>query len=218
MAGRDHAVEVWVEQADCRSGRMTRPPLQVRRERPFGQVRHRCRSSAASCRRGRPSWPFHPDPTVASLPWTAPRCLSPPLQVGPPMMAIGCRREPSQLGPGRGAPRPGRSLSTECGRSRPFFIARLKRLAGLVGQASSLSACGRAARGTICPAWGWKPRNRQARGTVLLFRKAHRSRGYPSVGLRSGTPVERVRGGALDGSARVTRRRPPSARGAPRSA
>ena len=52
--------------------------------------------------------------------------------------------------------------------------ACLKRLAGRVGQASSLSACGLPARGTACLAWGWKPRDRQARGTVLLSRQALR--------------------------------------------
>ena len=67
LAGRDHAVEVRVGRVDCRSGRMARPPPQVRRERSLAKVRGRCRSSAARCRRARPSWPFPPDPTGPSL-------------------------------------------------------------------------------------------------------------------------------------------------------
>ena len=67
LAGRDHAVEVRVGRVDCRSGRMARPPPQVRRERSLAKLRGRCRSSAARCRRARPSWPFPPDPTGPSL-------------------------------------------------------------------------------------------------------------------------------------------------------
>ena len=36
LVGRDHSADIRVERVDCRSGRMTRPPLQVRRERFFG--------------------------------------------------------------------------------------------------------------------------------------------------------------------------------------
>jgi len=44
--------------------RVEHPSLWVRREGNFGWVRYRCRNSAASCRRARPSWPFHPDPSA----------------------------------------------------------------------------------------------------------------------------------------------------------
>ncbi len=118
---RNDAVEVWVEQATGLLRPATRLPLWVRRGCTLRCARWRCRNSAASCHRERPSWPCHPDPIA----WSRLR-------------------------------------------------ACLKRPAGLVGQASSLSACGLPARGTTCPAWGWKPRNRQARGTVLLFRQAPR--------------------------------------------
>ena len=57
----------------------------------------------------------------------------------------------------------------------PPLKACLKRGAGRAGKASSHSARGFPARGTACPAWGWKPRNRQARRTVLLFRQAPRT-------------------------------------------
>ena len=62
---RNAAVEVWVEQATGLLWRATRPPLWVRRECTLWCARCLCRSSAASCRRERPSWPFHPDPSAS---------------------------------------------------------------------------------------------------------------------------------------------------------
>ena len=52
--------------------RANRPSLWVRRKCNFWWARRRCRSSAASCRRERPSWPCYPDPSA----WFPPRaCL-----------------------------------------------------------------------------------------------------------------------------------------------
>jgi len=57
---RNHAVEGWVERATGPMWRATRPPLWVRRGCTLWCAGWRCRNSAASCRRERPSWPFHP--------------------------------------------------------------------------------------------------------------------------------------------------------------
>ena len=61
---RNDAVAVWVEQATGLLWRATRPPLWVRRECILWFARLRCRNSTASCRRERPSWPCHPDPST----------------------------------------------------------------------------------------------------------------------------------------------------------
>ena len=53
-----------MEQATGLLWRATRPPLWVRWEGTLWCARCRCRNSAASCRRERPSWPCHPDPSV----------------------------------------------------------------------------------------------------------------------------------------------------------
>jgi hypothetical protein len=62
---------VWVERATGPLWWATRPPRLVRPERTICFTRWWCRSSAASCRRGRPSWPFHPDPIESFRPSVA---------------------------------------------------------------------------------------------------------------------------------------------------
>jgi len=53
-----------VERATGPLRRAPRPPLWVRRAGTIWFDRRPCRSSAASCRRERPGWPFHPDSTA----------------------------------------------------------------------------------------------------------------------------------------------------------
>jgi hypothetical protein len=53
---------ILVERATGPLWRATRPPRSVRRARGSWIESSRCRSSAASCRRERPGWPFHPNP------------------------------------------------------------------------------------------------------------------------------------------------------------
>ena len=89
--------------------------------------------------------------------------------------------------------------------------ACLKKSADLVGQASSLSACGLPARGTACLAWGWKPRNRQARGTVLLFRQALRRNHADGSGWHGQRAHQRVDSRRTQSGGRVARHNRPVA-------
>ena len=66
---------VWVERATGPLRRATRLPLLVRQAGLVWFDRSPCRSSAAGCRRERPSWPFHPD-SVATFRLRCASCRS----------------------------------------------------------------------------------------------------------------------------------------------
>ncbi len=63
------STDAWVERATGPLRRATRPPLVLRRERTNQFECSLCRSSAASRRRERPGWPFHPEQSARLLVW-----------------------------------------------------------------------------------------------------------------------------------------------------